>query len=137
MTDFSPQRTPRTQRINELSGKVVEAAMSVHSSLGPGLLESVYEVCLHHELEKLGLSAQAQVPISVHYDNLELDAGFRIDLLVESEIIVELKSVEQLMPIHQAQLLTYLKLAGKPVGLLINFNTVHLRDGIKRMVNHL
>jgi len=111
--------------------------MSVHSSLGPGLLESVYEVCLHHELEKLGLSAQAQVPISVHYDNLELDAGFRIDLLVESEIIVELKSVEQLMPIHQAQLLTYLKLAGKPVGLLINFNTVHLRDGIKRMVNHL
>jgi len=111
--------------------------MIVHSTLGPGLLESVYEVCLRHELEKLSLSVQAQLPLPVHYDDIELDAGFRIDLLVENEIIIELKSVEKLLPIHQAQLLTYLKLAGKPVGLLINFNTVHLRDGIKRMVNQL
>lgn len=111
--------------------------MCVHSALGPGLLESVYQTCLQYELEKLGLHSQAQLPLPVHYDNIELDAGFRIDLLVEYEIIIELKSVEKLQPIHQAQLLTYLKLAGKPVGLLINFNSIHLRNGIKRMVNHL
>jgi GxxExxY protein len=133
----SPQRTLRTQRLNEISGEIIDAAMNVHSTLGPGLLESVYETCLCHELNKRGLSVQTQAPLPVYYDSLELDAGFRLDLLVDHDVIIELKSVEKLLPIHQAQLLTYLKLANKHLGLLINFNTVHLRDGIKRMVHQL
>jgi len=126
-----------TQRFNKISGEIIHAAMDVHSALGPELLESVYETCLCHELNKRKLKTRTQVPLPVSYDNLELDAGYRIDLLVENDVMVELKSVDKLQPIHQAQLLTYLKLAHKPLGLLINFNTVHLRDGIKRMVNHL
>ena len=133
----SPQRALRTQRLNEISGEVIDAAMTVHSILGPGLLESVYETCLCHELNKRGMNVQTQVPLPVCYDSLELDAGFRLDLIVDRDVIIELKSVEKLLPIHQAQLLTYLRLSGKPLGLLINFNSVHLRDGIKRMVHKL
>ncbi|OIO73731.1 MAG: GxxExxY protein [Zetaproteobacteria bacterium CG1_02_53_45] len=129
-----PQRTQGTQRLNEISGKVIDAAMTVHSNLGPGLLESVYQTCLCHELNKRGICTQSQVLLPVHYDNLKLATGFRLDLLVENEVVVELKSVEKLLPVHQAQLLTYLKLSGKRLGLLINFNAVHLRNGIKRMV---
>lgn len=119
---------------NEISRIVIDAAMSVHTVLGLGLLESIYETCLCYELNKRGLKVLKQVDLPVQYDNLELDSGFRLDLLIEDDVIVELKSVEALLPIHHAQLLTYLKLSNKHVGLLINFNTVHLKDGIKRMV---
>jgi len=135
--NFSPQGTQGTQGLNNISGEIIHAAMAVHSTLGPGLLESVYESCLCHELNKCGMATQTQLTLPVHYDGLELDTGYRIDILVENHVIIELKAVDKLLPIHQAQLLTYLKLSGKALGLLINFNTVHLRDGIKRMVNHL
>jgi GxxExxY protein len=120
--------------INEVSGHVVDAAMRVHTVLGPGLLESAYEGCLLHELRKRGLNAANQVGLPVIYDGVQIDVGYRIDLLVEDLVIVELKAVEALAPIHEAQLLTYLKLSGKKVGLLINFNVLHLKDGIKRRV---
>lgn len=123
--------------INKVSGQVVDAAMKVHSELGPGLLESAYEACLKYELGKRGLKSSSQVSLPVSYDKVKLDVGYRIDLLVEEVVIVELKSVEKLLPLHEAQLLSYLKLSGKKVGLLLNFNTVHLKDGIKRLVNKL
>ncbi len=123
--------------INEISGAVVDAAMKVHSALGPGLLESAYEACLAHELRKRGLKVAVQAGLPVFYDGEAIDVGYRIDLLVSDSVIVELKAIDQLAPIHQAQLLTYLKLSGKKVGLLINFNVLHLRDGIKRMANEL
>lgn len=120
--------------INEVSGQVIDAAMKVHTALGPGLLESAYEGCLLHELRKRGLRAAKQVELPVVYDGVQIDVGYRIDLLVEDLVIVELKAVEALAPIHEAQLITYLKLSGKKVGLLINFNVLHLKDGIKRRV---
>ncbi len=109
--------------------------MEVHSALGPGLLESAYEACLIFELRRLGLKAEAQVELPVLYRGVKLNLGYRIDLLVEDAVIVELKSVDTIAPIHQAQLLSYLRLSGKNVGLLINFNVPHLKDGIKRLVN--
>ena len=121
--------------INEVSGIVVDSAMKVHSALGPGLLESAYEACLIRELRKRGLHVESQVPISVQYDGETLDIGYRADLLVESCVLVELKSIEALLPIHKAQVLSYLRLSGKHVGLLINFNVEHLKDGIRRVVN--
>ena len=111
--------------------------MKVHSALGPGLLESAYEACLLFELHKRGLKAVNQVQLPVVYESVKINAGYRLDLLVEDAVIVELKSVEEVLPIHQAQLLSYLKLSGKKLGLLLNFNTVHLKDGIIRMVNNL
>jgi len=96
----------------------------------------VYKTCLHHELRRAGLNVQAEVALLVVYDGLQMDSGFRIDLLVENTIIIELKCVEALLPIHKAQLLTYLRLANKPLGLLLNFNVVHMRDGIKRVLNN-
>jgi GxxExxY protein len=117
-----------------LSGRIIGAAMKVHSVLGPGLLESTYEICLTHELKKVGLKSETQVVVPVYYDNIRIDIGYRIDLLVENTIIVELKAVESLLPIHQAQLMSYLKLSQKRLGLLINFNSVYLRDGIKRII---
>lgn len=119
----------------ELSRPVIDAAMRVHSVLGPGLLEATYVACLEHELRRRGISVRSQVPIPVRYDGMQLDIGYRVDLLVEDEIIVEVKSVANLVPIHEAQLLTYLRLSQRRIGLLINFHTAHLRDGIKRMVN--
>lgn len=119
----------------QVSGAVVDAAMRVHSVLGPGLLESAYAACLAHELRQRGLKVLCEVPLPVVYDGIKLDVGYRLDMLVEDAVIVELKAVESLAPIHQAQLLSYLKLSGKHVGLLINFHVVHLKDGIKRMVN--
>jgi GxxExxY protein len=122
-------------RLNDITERIIGCAIKVHSTLGPGLLESTYEVCLAHELVKGGLKVQTQVALPVIYDGIKLDAGYRIDLLVEDEIIVELKAIEQLLPIHEAQVLSYLKLSGKKVGLLINFNVKLLKNGIRRLVN--
>jgi GxxExxY protein len=115
-----------------VTGQIIAAAIRVHRALGPGLLESVYETCLAHELVKAGLRVQRQVELPVVYDTIRLDCGFRIDLLVDDSVVIELKAVEKLLPIHEAQLMTYLRLASKPVGLLINFNVHRLRDGIIR-----
>lgn len=109
--------------------------MKVHTALGPGLLESAYETCLAYELRQRGLRVETQVTLPVKYDGVELDAGYRLDLLVESRVIVELKAVEKTIPLHEAQLLSYLKLSRRKVGLLINFNVERLKDGIKRMAN--
>jgi GxxExxY protein len=122
-------------QVNEVSGVVVDAAMKVHSALGPGLLESAYEMCLIRELRKRGLRVESQVPIPVRYEGETLDVGYRADLWVEGMVLVELKSVETLLPIHKAQLLSYLRLSGKEVGLLISFNVEHLKNGIKRVIN--
>jgi GxxExxY protein len=123
--------------LKEVSGHVVDAAMKVHTALGPGLLESAYQACLAHELRKRGLHVVTELLLPVHYDGISIEVGYRIDLLVEDVVIVELKVVERLAPIHEAQLLSYLKLSDRRVGLLINFHVRHLRDGIKRMVNGL
>jgi GxxExxY protein len=125
------------QDINSISGQIVDAAMKVHSALGPGLLESAYEGVLLYELRKRGLKVIPQVALPVVYQSVQIDVGYRIDLLVEDSVIVEVKSVEKLVPIHEAQLLTYLKLSGNKVGLLMNFNVLHMKDGIKRIVNKL
>jgi GxxExxY protein len=119
----------------EITGPIIEAAMKVHTALGPGLLESAYEACLAYELRKVGLNVETQVPLPVVYEGVRLDVGYRIDLIVAGVVIVELKSVDAIAPIHKAQLLSYLKLSGRKVGLLLNFNVVHLRDGLTRMVN--
>jgi len=121
--------------LEELTGRIIGAAMRVHSALGPGLLESAYEACLLFELHRQGLEVARQVELPVIYENVRIDCGYRIDLPVQDAVIVELKAVEKLIPLHHAQLLSYLKLSGKAVGLLINFNVVHLRDGIKRLIN--
>ncbi len=121
--------------LNEITEKIIGCAIKVHRALGPGLLESTYEVCLAHELMKSGLDVQKQVALPVVYDGIRLEAGYRIDLLVEHSVIVELKAVDSMHPIHEAQVISYLKLSGKKVGLLINFNVKLLKDGIKRLVN--
>lgn len=131
--DTKAQRDPIPAKVNELSKVVVDAAFTVHDKLGPGLLESVYEVCLVHELEKRRLRLQRQIPVPIRYDGIQLDAGLRLDLLVEDCLVIELKAVEQLLPVHEAQLLTYLKLTGHRLGLLVNFNVPFIRDGIKRI----
>src|SRR5216684_1762144 len=118
----------------EISHAVITAAMRVHSELGPGLLESAYTACLQHELKKAGLKSDAQVGLPVVYDGVKLDLGYRIDLLVEDLVIVELKSVDAIAPVHQAQIISYLKLSGLSLGLIIKFNVVHLNDGSKRFV---
>jgi GxxExxY protein len=120
---------------NEISHAIITAAMGVHTELGPGLLESTYTACLQHQLHEAGVSSAAQVGLPVVYHGVKLELGYRIDLLVEGLVIVEIKSVEAVSPVHQAQLLSYLKLSGKSIGLLINFNVVHLKDGIRRFVN--
>jgi GxxExxY protein len=122
---------------NEISGAVVDAAYKVHTSLGPGLLESVYETVMDHELRRRKLRVRRQVMIPVVYEGVVLEEGFRADLIVEDKVIVELKSVEAVHPVHKKQLLTYLRLADKRVGLLINFNVSLIKDGISRVVNGL
>ena len=119
---------------DELSDKVIGCAIEVHKNLGPGLLESAYERCLSYELTAKGLRHEAQKELPIDYKGLKLDTGYRIDLIVENGVIIELKSVEKVLPIHEAQILTYMKLAGINVGLLINFNVIKLKDGIKRFV---
>jgi GxxExxY protein len=122
---------------NQLSKIILDAAFKVHTKTGPGLLETVYEVLLAHELRKQGLQVQRQVPIPIRYDELVFDEGFRADLLVEDKVIVELKSVEQLVRVHSKQVLTQLRLSQRQLGLLINFGEVHLKNGIERIVNGL
>ena len=119
---------------DELSNRVIGCALEVHRVLGPGLLESTYEQCLAHELSLAGISFKLQFPLPVKYKGIKLDCGYRIDLFVNDELIVELKSVDQIMGIHRAQLLTYMKLSDVKVGLLINFNVEMLKSGIKRFV---
>ncbi len=121
--------------LNRVSGAIVDSAMKVHTALGPGLLESTYEACLAFELTDRGLQVRTQLVLPIVYRSVRLDAGYRLDFLVEDSVVVELKAVESVLPIHEAQLLSYLKLSGKKLGLLINFNVVHLKDGIRRMVN--
>jgi len=123
------------EQINKLSGIILDSSIEVHKILGPGLLESVYEICLCKEFDLRGVRYKRQVTLPIEYKGEELDADFRIDILVEDEIIIELKSVEILHPVFEAQLLTYLKLADKRLGLLINFNVPRLIDGFKRMIN--
>jgi GxxExxY protein len=122
---------------NEISGAIVDAAYKVHTSLGPGLLESVYETVMDFELRRRKLRVRRQVVIPVIYEGVLLEEGFRADLIVEDKVIVELKSVESVHPVHKKQLLTYLRLADKRVGLLINFNVSLIKDGISRVVNGL
>ncbi|MBC7447681.1 MAG: GxxExxY protein [Hymenobacteraceae bacterium] len=122
---------------NEIAKAVLDASFRVHSAFGPGLLESVYETVLAYKLHKTGLRVETQVPVPVIYDDIRLDIGFRLDILVERKVVFELKSVELLLPVHHKQLLTYLKLADYKLGLLLNFNTVLLRDQITRIANGL
>ena len=122
---------------NEIAKEIVNAAYHIHVTLGPGLLESVYEATLTHELQKRGLSVIRQQPIPVVYESVHLEMGFRADLIVGGKVIVEIKSVEALAPVHRKQLLTYLRLADKRLGLLINFNSELIKDGIARVVNGL
>jgi|SRR5690606_14788404 GxxExxY protein len=122
---------------NDLSYKIIGAAMELHKTLGPGLLESAYEAALAYDLWKLGLEVKTQVPMPLVYKEVKLDIGYRIDILVENLVIIELKSLENLAPVHYAQTLTYLKLSEKKLALLINFNSKLLKDGIHRIVNNL
>ncbi len=119
---------------DDLSNRVIGCAIEVHRHLGPGLLESSYEQCLAHELSRYGIGLQLQLALPVQYKDVRLDCGYRIDILVENQLIVELKSVEEIRGIHEAQLLTYMKLSGMKIGLLMNFNVTKLKDGIKRFV---
>ena len=121
--------------INKITGSIIDSAMKVHTALGPGLLESAYEACLKHELISKNIHVLNQVILPIKYDGIEIEAGYRLDLLVEDEVIVELKAVDKIHPIHEAQLLSYLKLANKKIGLLINFNVPRLKYGIKRIIN--
>ncbi len=132
-----PQRTQRTTEgsgINAVTEKIIGAAMKVHSALGPGLLESAYEACLAYELRKHGFQVKTQVELPVVYEGVRIDLGYRIDLLVNDLVVVELKCVEKIASVHEAQIISYLRLNKKNVGLLINFHVRHLRDGIKRFV---
>jgi len=120
---------------NELSKIVFEAGMKVHKALGAGLLESAYEECLYYELQKIGLFVEKQKALPLVYEDVKLEAGYRVDLLVERKLVIEIKSVETLNDLHLAQILTYLKLSGCKLGLLMNFNTVLLKNGVKRVIN--
>ncbi len=129
----APQQT--APRINHITHQIIGAAMRVHTVLGPGLLESAYQGCLLHELRKQGLAVASQVGLPVVYEGEKIELGYRIDLIVDDVVIVEIKCVDAINPVHQAQLLSYMRASGRQVGLLINFHVVHLRDGIKRMVD--
>jgi GxxExxY protein len=122
---------------NEISKEIISRSIKVHSALGPGLLESAYEECLFYELQKSGLMVKKQKPMPLFYEEVKLDIGYRIDLMVEEKVIIEIKSVEALNNVHMAQILTYLKLSGCKLGLLINFNVELLKQGIRRVVNNL
>jgi GxxExxY protein len=135
-TESTERKKRRTEMLlaEDVTEQIIGAAIEVHTKFGAGLLESAYEACLCHELMLRGLRAERQVPLPVEYNGVRLDCGYRIDLVVEGVVLVELKSIEKLLPIHEAQLLTYLRLSGLRVGLLINFNVKLLTDGIVRRV---
>jgi GxxExxY protein len=118
----------------DLTGRIIDCAVKVHKQLGPGLLESAYEECLHMELLESGISALKQVPMPLIYNGKKLEIGYRLDLLIEEKVVIEVKSVECLNPVHTAQLMTYLKMSGCKIGFLINFNVVFLKDGIRRII---
>ncbi|MDP2041357.1 MAG: GxxExxY protein [Algoriphagus sp.] len=122
---------------NEISSQIIGAAIEVHKHLGPGLLESSYEACLLFELRQMGLNVKSQVALPIYYKGLRLEAGYRIDILVEEKVIIEIKAVDEFSDIHTAQILTYLKLTNLKLGLLINFNSAKLVNGLKRVVNNL
>ena len=133
--DAETQRNPEV--LNDISGKIVDAAFQIHTKLGPGLLESVYEAILARELANLGFKIERQKPIAIEWDGLQFDEGFRADLIVNDCIVIELKSIETLTAVHSKQLLTYLRLLDYPLGLLINFGAPLIKDGIKRIANNL
>jgi GxxExxY protein len=122
--------------LNELSHEVIAAALKVHSKLGPGLLESAYQSCFVFELRNRGMHAETEVGLPVVYEGHKVDLGYRIDILVQNELVIELKAIETILPVHKAQLLSHVRLSGRKLGLLINFNVAHLRDGITRVVNN-
>lgn len=132
--DPKTPRRPVSSEIDRVAKLIVESAFAVHSKLGPGLLESVYEVCLAHELVKRQLNVARQIAIPFVYDGLRFENGFRMDLVVARSVVIELKTVESLLPVHMAQLLTYLRLSGHPLGFLINFNVPLIKSGIKRVI---
>ena len=131
------KRTDTAVNEEHIGHKLIGAALKVHSVVGPGLLESAYEVCLLHELERQGLAARRQVSIPLRYEDLTIENGYRIDLLIGGLVVVELKALETILPVHRAQLLSYLRLGGFRLGYLLNFNVAHMRDGIIRIVNNL
>lgn len=132
--NFTAEGEENAEELNKLTERIIGAAIEVHRELGPGLLESGYEICLCRELQLRGLRFERQVPIPLHYKGVKLDVGFRADIVIEGSILIDAKAVETLLPIHEAQLFTYLKLGGWKIGLLINFNVRFLRHGIKRRV---
>jgi len=132
--DVKKHYEPLPKETEEIASKIIDAAIAVHRTLGPGLLEKVYEVCLCHELVKRGLSIQRQVNVPIVYDGLSFEEGYRIDILVEDQIIIELKAAENYNPVWKAQILSYLKVTGKRLGLLINFNVPLLKDGVQRVI---
>lgn len=129
--------TPETIKLNSITEKIIGCAISVHRVIGPGLLESAYEECLCYELDQAKIEFKRQVPLPVVYKNVKLECGYRMDLVVEDLVIVEIKAVERIIPVHEAQLLSYLKLYNKKIGLLLNFHVPVLKSGIKRIVNNL
>lgn len=135
MRQLTDEEIAELNELNRLSKKIIGAAIEVHKELGPGLLESVYEECLAHELRSIGLCVETQVDLPVKYKGVTLDKQYRIDVLVDKKIIIELKSVEELKKVNEIQLVTYLKMSGMKMGLLINFNVPKLVDGIKRKIN--
>jgi GxxExxY protein len=136
--DFTAENAEVAERKeNQISGIILDAAIAVHTALGPGLLESAYQACLAYELTSRGLRVQTQVPLPIKYRGVCVDAAYRIDLIVEDLVVIEIKAVERLAAIHEAQLLSYLKLSDKRLGLLINFHVLRLKDGYKRIVNGL
>ena len=134
-TNHGVHGVTRSMKYEYITEHIIEAACKVHTTLGPGLLERPYLVCLRHEIIKKNLVVDAELTLPVHYDGIVIDIGYRLDLLVENVVIIEVKAVQQIAPIHKAQLLSYLKLSGKPVGLLINFHVDSLKHGIHRLVN--
>jgi GxxExxY protein len=122
--------------IEYIASQIVDAAILVHKALGPGLLESAYQKCLVYELTARGILVQTEIPLPVIYRDVQIDVGYCIDMMIDDCVVIENKAVEQIMPIHEAQLITYLKLSGHTIGFLLNWNVVKMKDGIKRMVNH-
>ena len=131
---MSGQGAARAMSPHEISHAIIRCALKVHSALGPGLLESTYEACLAHELRNAGFNVETELALPVVFDSVKLDIGYRIDMMVNDLVIVELKSVEEISRVHIAQVISYLKLSKKKLGLIINFNVLHLKDGIKRLV---
>ena len=130
------EETPESQKINRITEKIIGCAIEIHRNLGPGLLESAYEECLCYELKQVGLEFKRQVPLPVIYKGINLECGYRMDIVIEDLVIVEIKAIERILPVHEAQLLSYLKIYNKKVGLLMNFHVPILKSGLKRIVNN-